>query len=282
MKKLFFLVTILLYSTIYCQSDSLDTIFLNNGDVIKGKVIKVKQYDVDFLEQSTSIMYEYEKIKINFITLANGKTLWFNKESPNAPNTQEGITKSQRIAGGTQYVLGLGFLYALKSDHYESGMGVDLFLKSKFPNILTLMLNFGYYSADTKVSMLSKGNASFFLPEINLLLEAKKGSVQPYAGLGVGYYIVDNTLDDELVNYFRSNGYNIKEEVESGIGFNIRGGFNISLSDNIGLIFDLKYWFYNPKAKSTVTQIYPYGEYTAENEIQLNNLSFIIGFGINL
>ena len=139
------------------------------------------------------------------------------------------------------------------------------------------MFNFGYYSADTKVDLLSKGNTSFYLPELCLLLEAKKGTVQPYAGVGLGYYIVENTLDNQVIQFFQSQGLNVKEEIESGIGFNIRGGLNIFFNEKVGMFFDMKYLIFNPKAKVTVSMPYPYQEVSFENDIKLNNLSFVIG-----
>lgn len=282
MSKLFLLIAILFSTTTFCQTDSLDTIFLNNGDVIKGKVIIVKQNVVEFLEHSTSILYEYEKTKIKLINLANGKTLTFDNQNIQSPNSNDTLITSQQVSNGTRVGVGIGFLYALKSENYESGTGVNLLLKIRFPSILSLMFNFGYYTADTKVDLLSKASTSFILPELSLLFESKKGVVQPYVGLGLGYYIIDNSLDEQLVQSVQQLGFGIEEEIESGIGFEVRGGLNIMFAQNVGLIFDMKYWIYNPKVNSKVYQTYPYQEYSVQNEIQLNNFSFIIGLEANL
>ncbi len=73
----------------------------------------------------------------------------------------------------------------------------------------------------------------------------------------------------------------VKEEIESGIGFNLRGGLNILFNDKSGLVFDIRYLVYNPKAASTVTQADPFQKFTAENDVKLNNISFTIGLEVH-
>ncbi len=267
-------ITILYCTSVIAQVDSLDTVFLKNGDTVKGKVLLIKQDAIDFIDQSTNIQYEYNKSVIKFITLKTGKTIWFNKDIENLPTKPVNIDDEQ---GLTRVAAGLGYLYVLQNDNFDAGSGIDFFLKVRFPSIISLMFNLGYYTADTKVDFLSKANTSFVMPELCLLLEAKKGSVQPYAGAGFGYYNIDNTVDDQVVQFFQSQGFNLKEEIESGIGFNIRGGLNVLFNEKVGMFFDMKYLIFNSKAKVTVSRSYPYQEATIESDFKLNNLSFVVG-----
>ena len=85
MFKLFLLISALSWVTIYAQIDTLDTVYLNNGEIVKGKVLLLKQDVVEFVEHSTNIKYEYNKTNINHITLQNGKTITFNNDIEDLP-----------------------------------------------------------------------------------------------------------------------------------------------------------------------------------------------------
>jgi len=283
MIKLFFLFIVLLTTTSFCQTDTLDTIVLANGKTIKGKVLSIKQNAVEFVESSTSIIYEYEKTKINLVILSSGKIINFNKQTTSLAKQNEALVEEQKDTVGTQIEIGGGVLFAFKSDNYEGGTGANIFLELRTPSIVAVRTNFGWYSADTKVDYLSKGNSSFYLMELSLLLRSMSGVLQPYGGLGIGYYFIDNTLDNEVIQYLEQFGFGAKEDIEDGIGFHIRGGVDVILESNFGFFLDFKYWIYNPKAISTVYQLqYPNQEVSTDAEIKLNNLSLTIGLVIIL
>jgi len=84
MKSLLLLIILVFSSTISAQThqtDTLDTIILRDGETLKGKVLIVKTDMVEFVEESTSIIYEYDKTKINLIILSSGKIIDFIKSS---------------------------------------------------------------------------------------------------------------------------------------------------------------------------------------------------------
>ena len=78
MKKLipFF---VLLFSIIIYSQEVLDKMELRNGQVIFGKVEKIKSDMVDFKESETDLVYETLKKDIRLIQLANGKILTFEE-----------------------------------------------------------------------------------------------------------------------------------------------------------------------------------------------------------
>jgi hypothetical protein len=262
----------------FAQTDTLDTIILSNGEILKGKVLRIKTESIEFVESSTSIIYEYEKKKIDSIAFSNGKILNFSKSTTPPPVQNPTLVEEKGDTIGTQVEIGGGILAAFKSENYDGGFGANIFIELRSASIVAVRADFGLYSADTKVDYLSKGNASFYLIELSLLLRSMSGTLQPYGGVGIGYYSIDNTLDNEVLQWLEQNGYGGKEEIADGIGFNIRGGCDAMFESNFGFFLDLKYWIYNPNVKTTVYPLQnPTQESSAEEEIKLNNISLIIG-----
>lgn len=68
-----------LFSVAFCnaQTEDLDKMELRNGQVLMGKVEKIKSDMVDFKEAETDLVYETLKKDIRLIQLANGKILTF-------------------------------------------------------------------------------------------------------------------------------------------------------------------------------------------------------------
>jgi len=87
MKKIipifFLLFTIIIYS-----QEVLDKMELRNGQVILGKVEKIKTDMVDFKETETDLIYETMKKDIRLIQLANGKILTFEEYQTGQNETQ--------------------------------------------------------------------------------------------------------------------------------------------------------------------------------------------------
>jgi hypothetical protein len=182
-----------------------------------------------------------------------------------------------------QFGIGGGVLFAFKSKNYDSGTGGNLFLEFRSTIPISIRANIGWYSADTRGDYLSAGNSSFVFMELSLLGRAMSGVLQPYGGLGFGYYSIDNSLDDEVTQYFNWLGFGVSEQIEDGVGFHIRGGFDLIFESYFGLFIDMKYWIYNPE---TTASEYPLGEpfegSTVKKEIQLTNLNLILGVTIIL
>lgn len=163
----------------------------------------------------------------------------------------------------------------------KAEQGGGLFFEFRTGSILSVRTNVVWYSADTKVDYLSKGNSSFFLLEQSFLLRATSGVIQPFAGLGISYYSIDNSLDDEVKQLLSQLGLGAQEEIEEGIGLHIRGGFDLIISSSFGLFWDLKYLFFNPKATTTVYVLNnPSQEFIVSEDIKLNNLNLILGVAI--
>jgi len=279
--KYMFLFITLLTTISLCQTDTLDTIILKDGETLKGKVLIVKIDVVEFVEESTSIIYEYDKTDISLIALSSGKIIDFNKSTTLDKKGEVLVEEQEEDTTGVQFGIGGGVLLAFKNKNYDNGTGANLFLELRAASIISVRANVGWYSADTKVDYLSKANSSFVLMELSLFIRAMSGVMQPYGGAGIGYYSIDNTLDNEVIKLLNQSGFGAKEQLEDGIGFHVRGGFDLIFTSNFGLFADLKYLIYNPTVTTIVYELNsPSQEFSVDNEIQLNNLNLNLGLVI--
>jgi hypothetical protein len=182
-----------------------------------------------------------------------------------------------------QYEIGGGLLLPFKSKNYEGGTGGNLFLEVRSTTPISIRANVGWYSADTRIDYLSKGSSSFLYLELSILLRAMTGTLQPFGGLGIGFYSIDNSLDKEVIDFFNQLDFGVKEEIQGGAGFHFRGGFDLLFESNFGMFMEMKYWLYNPEATSTVYPLdHPSNETEVSKEIELSNLNLILGLFIIL
>lgn len=80
MKKLIPFFVLLFAVISYAQTEDLDKMELRDGQVIMGKVEKIKTEVVDFKESETGLIYETAKKDIRYIQLTSGKILTFEEE----------------------------------------------------------------------------------------------------------------------------------------------------------------------------------------------------------
>lgn len=273
------LFLLLLSSNSICQSDTLDTIILQGEKTIIGKVLIIKTDVVVFVEESTSVTYEYDKSKINSIILSSGQIIEFNKSTTLDKKGEVLVEEQEKDTKSVWFGIGGGALFSFECENYEYGTGGDLFFELRTGSIFSVRANIGWYSADTKVNYLKMGNASFILMELSLLIRAMSGIIQPYGGLGISYYSIDNSISNAAKQYYMSQyDFGIRQEIEDGIGFHIRGGFDLIFASGVGLFLDLKYLIMSPKATTIVYELNnPSQEWDGSDDIKINNLNLILG-----
>ena len=89
---------ILLFTVIgYAQTEDLDKMELRNGQIMFGKVEKIKSDMVDFKESETGLIYESAKKDIRYIQLASGKILTFEEEYQTAQQNETQTTQQQPV-----------------------------------------------------------------------------------------------------------------------------------------------------------------------------------------
>jgi len=80
MLKLIPFIVIIFTLINYAQNEELDKMETDNGQVYFGNVVKIKSDLVEFKDNETGLIYEYEKGEIRYILLANGEVLTFEEE----------------------------------------------------------------------------------------------------------------------------------------------------------------------------------------------------------
>jgi hypothetical protein len=93
MNKLLAVFILFIAVTSYAQTDSLDKMELKDGNIIIGKVEKIKTDVVEFKESETGLIYESNKADIRYIQLSSGKVLTFedyqNPDNSTPQTTQQ-------------------------------------------------------------------------------------------------------------------------------------------------------------------------------------------------
>ena len=99
MKKTLKILMFVLFTTTvaFAQSkdfSNMDKLKLTNGNFVFGKVLKVKTTLIEFKDAETGLLFEYEKNKIKYVVLSNGKILTFKntQEKPKHTITEQKIT----------------------------------------------------------------------------------------------------------------------------------------------------------------------------------------------
>lgn len=95
----FLTIFFVLFFAVLCsaQDQALDKMELRNGQVIMGKVEKIKTDAVEFKESETGLIYESAKKDINYILLANGKVLTYAEEYQAAQQNETQTPQQQPV-----------------------------------------------------------------------------------------------------------------------------------------------------------------------------------------
>lgn len=129
-----------------------------------------------------------------------------------------------------------------------------------------------HFSAPTEVDALSDGTFTMNSLEGSIIVRKSSGVLRPYVGVGVGYYMPANELSDEVDAIFLWLNLRAKESIEDGIGFNVLGGMNINITENIGIDIGAKYVIYQAEAEAELTNLSTFISATNADDITLNTL----------
>lgn len=180
------------------------------------------------------------------------------------------------------YSIGGGLSYATENNNVKSAAGFEANLTFLTESAIAVRASVGKFGSNVKVDKLSEGNYSLLWLEGTIIARAKSSSVQPYGGLGFGYYITEHELSSRMTNAFISQGIRVKEDIEDNLGIHIRGGINIPISTTVDRNAELKYVFLNPKANVEATDLSTFQTATVSEEIDLSTLFIVVGFSIHL
>lgn len=112
------LFIVLLFTVInYAQEEVFDKMELRNGDVLVGKVVKIKADMIEFKDNNSGLLYESRKEDIRYILLANGEVLTFEEYQSTEQNETQPetiiIEKESGTSVGLIILATLGALFGL-------------------------------------------------------------------------------------------------------------------------------------------------------------------------
>ena len=181
-----------------------------------------------------------------------------------------------------QYAIGGGLSYAIENSNVKGAAGFEAHFTFLTESALAVRASVGRFGSEVKVDKLTEGDYSLLWIEGTLLAQAKGGSVQPYGGLGIGYYITGHEISSKVNNAFYSIGLRVKEDIEDIAGIHLRGGINIPVSATVDFNADVKYVFLKPKDNAEATNLQTFQSATNSLEVDLSTLFINVGFSIRL
>jgi hypothetical protein len=186
----------------------------------------------------------------------------------------------QNFSIAQSYTIGGGLNYATESSDAKGGIGFEGNFTFLTESIIAIRASVGRYGSNIKVDKLSEGDYSLLWLEGTFMLQGKSRSVQPYGGIGAGYYMTGHELSSRLTNALTQLGLRGKEDIQDVLGIHLRGGFNIPFSPTVAFNADLKYVILKPDVKVSVTNLSTFQSYSITESVNISTL--IIGFGVSI
>lgn len=145
--------------------------------------------------------------------------------------------------------LGFEVPVQLKSKEVGEGNGVNFSAEYIFDGLLGLKTTFGGISDKTTGKDLVPGTYSMFWAEESAEIKSTQGLIEPYCGIGLGYYKTDINLANTLP--VDEGGQTISDNIKYSFGYNLRGGVDVPLSRYFRLNTEIKYIIFDPSMKVT-------------------------------
>ncbi|HED06477.1 MAG TPA: hypothetical protein ENI61_07320 [Ignavibacteria bacterium] len=178
--------------------------------------------------------------------------------------------------------LALGFEVpiVINNTNVHIGNGVNFSFEYKMFNVFSLSGDLGGVSALTNGSKLVSGSYSLFWAEADIQIKKVKGEIQPYLGIGIGYYKTDINLA-ALTRFVADN--NVLSEmdvVQYKLGYNLQGGLDIPLSSVFVFETEIKYVIFNPRIRRIYKDINTSKSFTVNEHPNLNTFFFQFGLKV--
>jgi hypothetical protein len=177
--------------------------------------------------------------------------------------------------------LGAGASLAKQNDHADAATGFEARMGFFGDNNLALLAAGGRYVADARGDVLTAGNYSLVWGEATLLAQIKVKFLQPYAGVGCGYYIADHDISVQAQNTYSVWGQKIEQDVQDLAGAHVRGGLQVIVSPLVSMYVDVKYIFLKPEVKTKVS-VRNTTIVVSDKEERIDLSGMFVGIGVGL
>lgn len=128
-----------------------------------------------------------------------------------------------------------------------------------------------HYGGSNKVKTLSKGTLSLTPLMFNVFGRIPlTEDVSLRLGGGASRVQVSHDLDSEVTALFNSLGFLVKEDVKSGLGYQIMAGADFKISKNVSVGADLFYLFFKPELNASLTSMRSGATLAFKDEVKLD------------
>jgi len=137
----------------------------------------------------------------------------------------------------------------LKSNEVGEGNGVNFSAEYIFDGFLSLETTLGGISDKTTGKDLASGTYSMFWAEESAGIKSTHGIIEPYCGIGLGYYKTDINLANTIT--IDQSQRTISDNIQYSLGYNLRGGIDVPLGKYFKLNAEIKYIIFDPSMTVT-------------------------------
>ena len=180
-----------------------------------------------------------------------------------------------------EYEMGFSPFYALKTDNLNSGFGGEIFVNFVKKRPMVLGVNIGIYNTTTNSihgGEFSEFDDDFMIRWIETSIQYNRKTA--YIGAGIGYYITNYKLGEDIENYF--DKYNIlgSSNITNEFGFNLKGGINIWLSEKSYINMEIKSYHIEPTLELKLTDLNTLQSVSKDESGSFGTILISIGYGM--
>jgi outer membrane protein W len=179
--------------------------------------------------------------------------------------------------------MGAGVSLAKANDHAGAATGFEARASFFGDNNLAILASGGRYVADAQGSELKPGTYALLWAEATLLAQVRIKILQPYAGIGCGYYMPHHDISQTAQNPYAALGQKIEQNIQNMAAAHLRGGLYVIVSPLVSMYVDVKYIFFKPDVKTEIKNKNTGAAVsTGKQNIDLSTMFVGVGVGLGM
>ena len=180
-----------------------------------------------------------------------------------------------------EFEMGFSPFYTPAFENLNSGIGSAFFVNFIKKRPMVLGINIGGYNTTT--NKIHSGELFEF--DDDYMVKWIDASIQynrkvSYIGAGVGYYMIKYQLGEDINNYFQENDLLGSTNITNEVGFHVKGGINIWLSEKSYINLEVKRYQIEPTLTLKLTELNYLLSLSKDRSASLGANIISIGYGI--
>lgn len=159
------------------------------------------------------------------------------------------LLSPQCITANNNFSIGGSTILTTENKNAQGGTGFNIYVEYQKFHLVSFRTSVGRYTANTKgiktINKLPSGNyLVWFIEESIVYKFCEIAALQPYMGLGLGYYIIDREMYSYPDGSWRKRTNISKENINNVFSPHLRVGINI-LDKKVAANVDIKFALIN-------------------------------------